>query len=189
MVCDKMCSSFLTQVYCRCLLTTSLVCRFPDRDRYDNQAFYNNVFIGYKQGPTNIRNRNRDPKRYKKALQKLSTVRIVDNSAFALQPVIRRPRIIQIYNKTKRSVGSVGDMCLITKNGIMKRAFIVGQRAPMGVMKARMDTNNVIMLDKDGNPEGTRVTVPLPAWLRGYDPKKKRPVAMSKIIAITSTFV
>ena len=161
----------------------------PHRDMYDNQAFYDNIFPGYKKGPTNIRNRERDPKRYRKALQKQARVRIVDNSAFALQPVIRPARIIHIYNKTRYSTGCVGQMCLITKNGVMKRAFIVGQRSPMGVMKARMDTNNVIILDNGGNPEGTRITVPLPGWLRGHDPKKKRPVAMSKIIAIASRFV
>lgn len=161
----------------------------PDPDAYDNQAFYQNIFVGFKKGRGNIRDRNKNPKRYKRALQKLSTVRIVDNSAFSLQPVIREPRIIHIYNKTRRSVGCVGDMALVTKNGAMKRAFIVGQRAPMGVLKARMDTNNVIILDKDGNPEGTRITAPLPAWLRGYDPKKKRPIAMSKIVAIASVFV
>ena len=171
------------------MLRTSQIQSHPDPLAYDNQTFYKNVFIGFKKGRGNIRDRNKDPKRYKRALQKLTRVRIVDNSAFALQPVIREPRIIQIYNKTRRSVGCVGDMALITKNGVMKRAFIVGQRASMGVLKARMDTNNVVMLDKDGNPEGTRITAPLPAWLRGYDPKKKRPIAMSKIVAIASTFV
>ena len=156
---------------------------------YDNQAFYKNIFIGHKKGPTNVRNRERNQKRFRRGVQMQSRVRIVDNSPFAMQPIIRAPRIIHVYNKTKHSEGGVGEMALITKNGVMKRAFIVGQRQPMGVLKARMDTNNVIILDKAGNPEGTRITSPIPSWLRGYDPKKKRPVAMSKIIAIATTFV
>ena len=156
---------------------------------YDNQAFYDNIFIGHKKGSSNIRNRDRNQKRFRRAIQKTTAVRIVDNSAFALQPIIREPKILHIYNKTRYSVGGVGDMALITKNGVMKRAFIVGQRQPMGVMKLRSDTNNVIVLDNSGNPEGTRITSPIPAWFRGYDPKKKRPIAMSKIIAIATTFV
>ncbi|XP_076815874.1 large ribosomal subunit protein uL14m-like isoform X1 [Clavelina lepadiformis] len=162
----------------------------PDRMRYDNQTFYDNVQIGYKRGHSNIRNRDRDIKKLQtRALQKLTRVRIVDNGPTALQPVIRSARIIEIYTKTKRHVGGVGDLCLITKNGAMKRAFIVGQRQSMGILKARMDSNNVIILDKDGNPEGTRITVPIPAWLRGYDPKKKHPISMSKLVAIASSFV
>ena len=161
---------------------------FPDHFRYDNQAFYDNVRFGYKGARSNIRNIDRNPAIFRKsAFQKLTRVRIVDNTSHAKLAWRRNPRVIQVYKKN--GFGNVGDMVLITVGGIMKRALIVGQRQNLGVLKARMDTNNVIILDNDGNPEGTRITVPIPAWLRGYNSQTKRPIAMSKVIALSSRFV
>ncbi|XP_009859025.2 large ribosomal subunit protein uL14m-like [Ciona intestinalis] len=160
----------------------------PDSRNYDNQCFYDGVQFGYKATKSNIRNRDRQVKKLtKRAFQKQTRVRIVDNSTYALSPVLRAARVIQVYKKSGH--GSVGDQVLITVNGAMKRALIVGQRRPMGVMKPRTDSNNVIILDNDGNPEGTRITVPLPSWLRGFDPKTKRQLALSKILALATTFV
>jgi len=156
--------------------------------QYDNQSFYDNVTYGHRGARNNIRNIKRNAEIFKRSgFQKLTRVRIVDNTSHAKLAWRRNPRVIQVYKKS--GFGNVGDMVLITVGGIMKRALIVGQRQNMGVMKARMDSNNVIILDNDGNPEGTRITVPVPAWLRGYQSKTKRPIAMSKVIALSSRFV
>jgi len=164
------------------------VSSFPNHFQYDNQAFYDNVRYGYQGARSNIRNIKRQSELFRKSgFQKLTRVRIVDNTSHAKLAWRRNPRVIQVYKKN--GFGNVGDLVLITVGGIMKRALIVGQRQNLGVLKARMDSNNVIILDNDGNPEGTRITVPVPAWLRGYQSKTKRPIAMSKVIALSSRFV
>ena len=81
-------------------------------------------------------------------------------------------------------------MVLVAVAGVKKRALVVGQRAMCGVGKPRSDTSNVVILDeKSGSPEGTRITVPIPGWLRSWKPATRRPIDMSKVVAIATTFV
>nr|CAB3263958.1 39S ribosomal protein L14, mitochondrial-like [Phallusia mammillata] len=182
--------TFLKNVVVRSFHQTAACC-LPDRTVYDNQTFYENVRFGYKRGKNNIRNMDRDIKFLQKnAVQLLTKVRIVDNSAKALAPVRRKAKVIHIYHGKNVPVrGCVGNIVKITLNGEMIKALVVGQKAPMGVLKARMDSNNVILIDDEGNPLGTRITVPIPSWLRGYRSPTKHQAAMSKVIAIASAFV
>lgn len=134
-----------------------------------------------------MRDRKRDTKLVQRqAFQKLTRVRVVDNSKLALQAYHRYPRVIHVYHKT--GFGRVGDVVLLAIGGIMKKALIVGQKQPMGPMVARTDSNNVILIGDDGTPEGTRITVPIPAYLRSVQVWKER-VQMSKVIAIAGRLV
>lgn len=162
--------------------------RYPHRKFYDNQTFYDNVNFGYKHGRNNIRNMDRDPVGLsRRAVQLLTRLRIVDNSKYAMANKRKGAKVIQVYSPTQK--GQVGDVCKVTINGEMHKALIVGQKLGMGVMKARMDTNNAILLDDDLNPVGTRITAPLPSWLRGYKQRTRHQVSMSKVIALTGKFV
>lgn len=166
---------------------TSHAIKAPNLFEYDNQVFYDNIKYGQKFGQGNVRDRKRDTKLVQRqALQKLTRVRVVDNSKLALQAYHRYPTVIQVYHKS--GFGRVGDVVLLAIGGIMKKALIVGQKQPMGPMVARMDSNNVILIGEDGTPEGTRVTVPIPAYLRGVQVWKER-VQMSKVIAIAGRLV
>lgn len=160
-----------------------------DDNNFDNQYFYKNIRYGYKQGRRNIRNLYGTRKtRANNSIQKLTRVRVVDNSALGTQAYHRYPRIIHCYSMYKHGGGKAGQMVLITIGGEKKKAFVVGQRQIMGHKMAKQDTNNVILLENDGNPTGTRITVPIPAWLRGHKPTRYN-IQMSKIIAIAGRFV
>lgn len=182
----SVCNCVLLIFHCRNISSSSCLLN-PDVFNYDNQAFYENVEYGAKNHQGNVRDRARNTKFvHRQAFQKLTRVRVVDNSTMALQTYRRPPRVIQVYHKT--GLGQVGDMVLLAICGTMQKALIVGQKQPMGPLKARTDSNNVILLNEDGAPEGTRINVPIPSFLRGLK-KTNRPVQISKIIAITGRFV
>ena len=135
----------------------------------------------------NVRDRNRNSKLVQRqAFQKMTRVRVVDNSKLALQAYHRYPRVIHVYHK--RGVGMLGDVVLLAIGGTMKKAVIVGQKQPIGHLAPRMDSNNVILIGDDGTPEGTRITVPIPNYLRRVRVWKNR-VQMSKVIAIAGRIV
>lgn len=174
------------EIFCRCIFT-SCYNKSPNVFEYDNQVFYDNVRYGQKFGQGNVRDRNRDTKLIQRqAFQKLTRVRVVDNSKLALQAYHRYPTVIHVYHKS--GFGRVGDVVLLAIGGVMKKALIVGQKQPMGPMVARTDSNNVILIGEDGTPEGTRITVPIPAYLRSVHVWKDR-VQMSKVIAIAGRLV
>lgn len=115
------------------------------------------------------------------ALQKLSRVRVVDNSTLGNTPYHRAPRVIHVY--TQNGVGKVGDKVLLAIKGQKKKALIVGQKMPGARMTARFDSNNVVLIEENGNPTGTRIKVPIPTHLR------KMEGDYSKVLAIASSFV
>jgi len=164
----------------------------PNVFQYDNQTFYNGVRFGYKEAKSNITNQHKRSDFLLKrcGLQKMSQVRIVDNSEWAKRAKRskRAVRVIQAYTPTQ--IANVGDLVLVAVDGHKKQALVVGQRSMCGVGKTRMDSSNVIIMDqKTGSPEGTRITVPIPSWLRNHKPATKRPIDMSKVVAIATTFV
>ncbi|XP_056147661.1 39S ribosomal protein L14, mitochondrial [Lampris incognitus] len=115
------------------------------------------------------------------AIQKMSRVRVVDNSALGNTPYHRAPRVIHVY--TKNGVGKVGDKVLLAIKGQKKKALIVGHKMPGARMTPRFDSNNVVLIEDNGNPTGTRIKVPLPTHLRQMEGD------FSKILAIASKFV
>uniref|UniRef100_A0A8I3WIB4 Large ribosomal subunit protein uL14m n=1 Tax=Callithrix jacchus TaxID=9483 RepID=A0A8I3WIB4_CALJA len=98
------------------------------------------------------------------AIQKMTRVRVVDNSALGNSPYHRAPRCIHVYNKN--GVGKVGDQILLAIRGQKKKALIVGHRMPGPRMTPRFDSNNVVLIEDNGNPVGTRIKTPIPTSLR-----------------------
>lgn len=115
------------------------------------------------------------------AIQKLTRVRVVDNSSLGNTPYHRAPRVIHVY--TKNGVGKVGDKVLLAIKGQKKKALIVGHKMPSARMTPRFDSNNVVLIEDNGNPTGTRIKVPIPTHLR------KMEGDYSKVLAIASSFV
>ncbi|XP_012598845.1 large ribosomal subunit protein uL14m isoform X1 [Microcebus murinus] len=115
------------------------------------------------------------------AIQKMTRVRVVDNSALGNTPYHRPPRCIHVY--TKSGVGKVGDRILLAIRGQKKKALIVGHRMPGPRMTPRFDSNNVVLIEDNGNPVGTRIKTPIPASLR------RREGEYSKVLAIAQNFV
>ncbi|XP_054052073.1 39S ribosomal protein L14, mitochondrial isoform X5 [Rissa tridactyla] len=114
------------------------------------------------------------------AIQKLTRVRVVDNSALGNTPYHRPPKCIHVYNKT--GVGKVGDTILLAIKGEKKKALIVGHKMPGPTMTPRFDSNNVVLIEDNGNPVGTRIKTPIPYMLR-------RKGEFSKVLAIARNFV
>lgn len=73
------------------------------------------------------------------AIQKMTRVRVVDNSALGNTPYHRPPRCIHVYNKS--GVGKVGDQILLAIRGQKKKALIVGHRMPGSRMTPKFDSN------------------------------------------------
>lgn len=115
------------------------------------------------------------------AIQKTTAVRVVDNSTLGNTPYHRPPKCIHVY--TKNGVGKVGDVILLAINGEKRKALIVGHKMPSGPMKPRFDSNNVVLIDDNGSPLGTRIKVPIPSLLR------KKQGEFSKVLAIAQRFV
>ncbi|XP_015218035.1 large ribosomal subunit protein uL14m [Lepisosteus oculatus] len=115
------------------------------------------------------------------AIQKMTCVRVVDNSPLGNTPYHRPPRCIHVYNKS--GVGKVGDKILLAIKGQKKKAVIVGHKMPGSRMTPRFDSNNVVLIEDNGNPTGTRIKVPLPTHLRQLEGE------YSKVLAIANKFV
>lgn len=115
------------------------------------------------------------------AIQKMTRVRVVDNSALGNSAYHRAPRCIHVYNKN--GVGKVGDQILLAIKGQKKKALIVGHCMPGPRMTPRFDSNNVVLIEDNGNPVGTRIKTPIPSSLR------KREGEYSKVLAIAQNFV
>ncbi|KAK5853820.1 hypothetical protein PBY51_014944 [Eleginops maclovinus] len=115
------------------------------------------------------------------AIQKMTRVRVVDNSSLGNTPYHRAPRVIHVY--TQNGVGKVGDKVLLAIKGQKKKALIVGHKMPGARMTPRFDSNNVVLIEDNGNPTGTRIKVPIPTHLRKHEGE------YSKVLAIASAFV
>ncbi|KAM4608001.1 large ribosomal subunit protein uL14m [Polymixia lowei] len=115
------------------------------------------------------------------AIQKMTRVRVVDNSSLGNTPYHRPPRVIHVY--TKNGIGKVGDKVLLAIKGQKKKALIVGHKMPGERMSPRFDSNNVVLIEDNGNPTGTRIRVPIPTHLRQMEGD------YSKLLAIANKFV
>ncbi|XP_068184022.1 large ribosomal subunit protein uL14m [Antennarius striatus] len=115
------------------------------------------------------------------AIQKMTRVRVVDNSPLGNTPYHRPPRVIHVYKKN--GCGKVGDTVLLAIKGQKKKALIVGHKMPGKRMTPRFDSNNVVLIEDNGNPTGTRIKVPVPTFLRRWERTN------SKILAIAHSFV
>jgi len=72
---------------------------------------------------------------------------------------------------------------LVAIQGQKKRGYLVGLRQRQNAMIPRFDTNNLVLVEDNGTPTGTRIRVPIPSYLRG----KKGD--FTKILAIATKFI
>ena len=114
---------------------------------------------------------------------KLTRLRVVDNSQLgrAAELAGKPARCIHVYNK--KGVGTLGDKVLVAIRGQKKRAYIVGVKQKQKACVPKFDSNNIVLVEDNGTPTGTRVRVPIPSMLRGEKGE------FSKILAIATKFV
>lgn len=88
---------------------------------------------------------------------------------------------IHVYKKT--GVGHLGDKVLVAIQGQKKRAYIVGLKQKQAPMVPRYDSNNIVLVEDNGTPTGTRIRAPIPSCLRGQKGD------FTKILACATKFV
>ena len=83
-------------------------------------------------------------------------------------------------------IGTLGDKVLVTIRGQMVRGYIVGVRRRQRAPLPSFDTNNVVLVDNDGAPLGTRILVPVPAALRARAATNEE---LARVLALATKFV
>ncbi|KAH0948020.1 hypothetical protein HN011_010965 [Eciton burchellii] len=121
----------------------------------------------------------------------LSRLRVVDNSEIGKKAMAegKPPRCIHVYNKKR--LGLIGDRVLVAIRGQKKKGILVGLKANQLTKVPRFDSNNVVLIDDNGTPLGTRIHVPIPHILRTKLKEKTyaKGANYTKLIAIASRFV
>ncbi|CAH0560017.1 unnamed protein product [Brassicogethes aeneus] len=124
-------------------------------------------------------------------IQKLTRLRVVDNSEIGKQAMAegKPPRCIHVYNKT--GVGRIGDKVLVAIKGEKKKGILVGLKQNQKTKVPKFDSNNLVLIDDNGTPMGTRIHVPIPTILRTILKEKTQAKGAdyTKILAIASKFV
>lgn len=110
-------------------------------------------------------------------------MKVVDNSMLGRRADLasKPARVIHIYNK--QGVGFLGDKVLVAIMGEKKRAYIVGLRQTQQANVPRFDNNNIVLVEDNGTPTGTRIRVPIPSCLRNKEGD------FTKILSIATKFV
>lgn len=109
---------------------------------------------------------------------KQTRLRVIDNSIPTTTSAQDSPYCIHVYGKKK--VARLGDTIKLTYKGKLYKAVVVSNTDGKYV---RFDNrNNVVVVDDNMSPVGTRITGPLPSELRQYS-------GLSKVLAIARRFV
>lgn len=124
-------------------------------------------------------------------IRKMARLRVVDNCDIGRRAMAegKAPRVIHVYTKT--SVGHIGDMVLLAIKGEKKKGVLVGLRQNQEANIPRFDSNNVVLIDDNGTPLGTRIHVPIPSILRKILKEKsfEKGPDYTKILAIASRII
>lgn len=124
-------------------------------------------------------------------IQKLTKLRVVDNSEIGKQAMAegKPPRCIHVYNKT--GVGKIGDLVLVAIKGEKKKGILVGLKQNQNSKVPKFDTNNIVLIDDNGSPIGTRIHVPIPTILRTIMKEKthSKGADYTKLLGIATTFI
>ena len=122
---------------------------------------------------------------------KLTRLRVVDNSDIGKQAMLegKPPRCIHVYNK--KGVGYIGDKVMVAIKGEKKKAILVGLKQNQNVKVPKFDSNNIVLIDDNGTPLGTRIQVPIPHILRTIMKEKthSKGADYTKLLAIATKFV
>lgn len=124
-------------------------------------------------------------------IRKLARLRVVDNCAIGKTAMAegKPPRVIHVYNK--KSIGYIGDMVMVAIKGEKKKGILVGLKQKQQPKVPRFDTNNIVLIDDNGTPLGTRIQVPIPNILRTRMKEKthSKGADYTKLLAIATRFV
>lgn len=124
-------------------------------------------------------------------IRKMARLRVVDNCEIGKRAMAegKPPRVIHVYNK--KAVGYTGDMVLLAIKGEKKKGILVGCKQLQKPKVPRFDTNNVVLIDDNGTPLGTRIQVPIPNILRKIMKEKthSKGADYTKLLAIATRFV
>nr|XP_034186148.1 39S ribosomal protein L14, mitochondrial [Osmia lignaria] len=124
-------------------------------------------------------------------IMKLTRLRVVDNSDIGKQAMLegKPPRCIHVYNK--KGVGYIGDKVMVAIKGEKKKAILVGLKQKQNVKVPKFDSNNIVLIDDNGTPLGTRIQVPIPHILRTIMREKthSKGADYTKLLAIATKFV
>lgn len=149
---------------------------------------------------------------YRLEIQKLTRLRVVDNSEIGKRAMAegKPPKCIHVYNKKgigkigmhrKKCVSIdqlncvqtsfVGDKVLVAIKGEKKKGILVGLKQNQATKVPKFDSNNVVLIDDNGTPLGTRIHVPIPTILRTIMKEKtySKGADYTKLLAIASKFV
>jgi large subunit ribosomal protein L14 len=131
-------------------------------------------------------------------LQKQSKLNVVDNSALGRQAMAegRPPKVIHCYSKKhdRRRQGAyakLGDRVMVAIMGQKKKGIVVGLKQKQKAFVPRMDSNNLVLIEENGNPSGNRITAPLPNVIRPGLMKDSNPkrADYTKLFAIATKWV
>lgn len=116
-----------------------------------------------------------------KQVAPLTQMNVVDNSKLGreVKEAGKKVKIIRIYNKSRHQRGGLGDRVLVTILGQMKKGIVVGCRQNQEAFVPKFDSNNLVLLDDNNVPLGTRITAPLPNCLRKHGAKTARMMAIA----------
>ncbi|XP_055695738.1 39S ribosomal protein L14, mitochondrial [Lutzomyia longipalpis] len=124
-------------------------------------------------------------------IRKLARLRVVDNSEIGKAAMMegKPPRCIHVYNK--RQVGLIGDKVLVAIKGQMKKGVLVGLKQKQKMKVPKFDSNNIVLIDDNGTPLGTRIHVPIPTILRTILKERthNKGTDYTKVLAIATRFV
>uniref|UniRef100_A0AC35UCG4 60S ribosomal protein L23 n=1 Tax=Rhabditophanes sp. KR3021 TaxID=114890 RepID=A0AC35UCG4_9BILA len=119
---------------------------------------------------------------------------VVDNSALGKEANNsgKLAYCINVYKQGQRAKhmphATLGDKILVAIRGQMKKAFVVGANTHVHHRKHGIpstDTNNIVLLDEEGNPLGNRIVSPIPAHLL----KNRDKAQMAKVLALATKYV
>jgi len=122
----------------------------------------------------------------------------VDNSNIGREAMVqgKPPRVIHVYTnkhatKPHGGYGKLGDRVMVAVLGQKKKGIIVGLKVKQRHGIPRYDTNNIVMIEENGNPSGNRILAPLPNSIRpelkqASNPKK---ADYTKLFAIATKWV
>lgn len=124
-------------------------------------------------------------------IRKMARLRVVDNCDIGKRAMAegKPPRVIHVYSK--KMVGYTGDMVLLAIKGEKKKGILVGCKQMQQPKVPRFDSNNVVLIDDNGTPLGTRIQVPIPSILRTIMKEKthSKGADYTKLLAIATRFV
>ncbi|CAK9817493.1 39S ribosomal protein L14, mitochondrial [Anthophora plagiata] len=139
----------------------------------------------------NIISRNVSTSTMCNQIMKLTRLRVVDNSEIGKQAMMegKPPKCIHVYNKT--GVGYIGDRVLVAIKGEKKKGILVGLKQRQKAKVPKYDSNNIVLIDDNGTPLGTRIHVPIPHILRTIMQEKthSKGADYTKLLAIATKFV